>query len=149
MDWNDCFGSESLPTNGQIEDFIASPLWRELNDHLCQTYKIEPKVEYSACAMDNGFWKGWNVKYKKRGKSLCTLYPKQGYFLSLVPIELREMNEAELLMPQCSEYTQSLFRQTVTGHNGKSLAFHVKNENILHDVKTMIALRAASTIPGR
>lgn len=54
------------------------------------------------------------------------------------------MNEAEFLMPQCTEYTQNLFKQTVTGYNGKSLAFDVKNENILHDMKNLIELRATS-----
>ena len=61
--------------------------------------------------MDGGYWKGWNVKYKKSGKSLCTLYPKQGYILALMPVGLREMNEAELLMPSCTQYTRTLFEQ--------------------------------------
>jgi len=93
--------------------------------------------------MQKGIWKGWNVKYKKNGKSLCTLYPKQRYILSLVPIRVREMNEAELLIPLCVEYTQNLFKQTDSGHNGKSLAFVVENENVLQDMKKLIALRAA------
>lgn len=54
------------------------------------------------------------------------------------------MNEAELLMPLCTEYTQKLYKQTISGHNGKSLAFEVKNENILIDMKKLIALRAIS-----
>jgi len=62
-----------------------------------------------------------------------------------MPIGLREMNETELLTSLCTdnftEYTKNLFEQTVTGHNGKSLAFDVTDENILHDVKNLIAIR--------
>ena len=144
MLWSELWGDEHEPSDYQIKEFVDTPLWDDLANHLQQTYNVKPKLFYSCCSMQNGLWKGWNIKYKKSGKSLCTLYPKQGYFLSLVPIGLREMNEAELLMPLCTEYTQNLFKQTVCGHNGKSLAFDVKNENILHDVKKLIALRATS-----
>jgi AraC family transcriptional regulator len=61
--------------------------------------------------MDGGAWKGWNVKYRKGGRALCSLYPKQGYFLALVPYE------------------------------GKSNAFEVSSEDVLQDVKNLIALR--------
>lgn len=92
--------------------------------------------------MDQGAWKGWNVKHKKGGRSLCTLYPKQGYFIALIPIGAREMPEVDLLMPLCDAYTQDLYRQTKSGAGGKSLAVEVKSEAILRDVKELVALRA-------
>jgi len=144
MQWSELFNVEHEPSDSQIKEFVDIPLWDDLANYLQQTYNVKPKLFYSCCSMQMGLWKGWNIKYKKSGKSLCTLYPKQGYFISLVPIGLREMNEAELQISQCTEYTQNLFNQTITGHNGKSLAFDVKNENILHDVKKLIALRATS-----
>ena len=66
----------------------------------------------------------------------------KGYFIALVVIGMREMNEAELLMPLCTEYTQILFKQTISGYSGKWLMFDVKSIDILNDVKRMIALRA-------
>ena len=142
--WSDLFPAESEPTEGQIEAFVDSALWRALDQTLRQTYSVRPKLFYSGCMMGQGAWKGWNVKYKKSGKALCTLYPKRGYFVALLPIGIREMDEAELLMPTCTGYTQKLFEQTAAGHTGKSLAFEVKNEDILEDMKRLIALRAAS-----
>jgi len=141
MQWSELFNNELEPLDSQIREYVYTPLWDNLDNHLQQTYNVQPKLFYSCCSMQEGMWKGWNVKYKKSGKSLCTLYPKQGYFLSLVPIGLREMHEAELLMPLCTEYTQNLFKQTVSGHNGKSLAFDVRNEDILRDIKKLIAIR--------
>jgi AraC family transcriptional regulator len=144
LQWSELFGKEHEPSDSQIKEFVDTPLWDDLDNHLKQTYNVKPKLFYSSCSMQQGMWKGWNVKYRKSGKSLCTLYPKQGHILSLVPIGLREMTEAELLIPICTEYTQNLFSQTTTGRNGKSLAFVVDNEKVLHDMKELIALRATS-----
>ena len=144
MQWNERFSSENKPSENQIKEFVDSPLWDDLDDFLKQTYNVKPKVAYSKCSMDNGMWKGWNVKYQKSGKSLCTLYPKQGYILSLVPIGPREMNEAELLVTLCTEYTQELFKRSGGLGGGKSLAFVVENETVLQDMKELIALRVAS-----
>ena len=142
MQWNELFNSEREPSNSQIKKYIGTLLWDDLDSYLQQTHSVKPKLFYSNCAMDKGMWKGWNVKYKKSGKSLCTVYPKQGYFLLLLPIGSNEMSEAEQLMPHCSEYTQNLFKQAVVYHNGRSLAFEVQNEDILRDVKNLITIRA-------
>ena len=118
-------------------------LWDDLDSHLRQEYNVKPKVSHSSCAMDGGMWRGWNVKYQKSGKSLCTLYPKQRYIQALVPVGLQDMGEAGLMLPMFTEYTQNLFKQSATGRHGMSLAFMVYDEAVLHDMKRLIALRAA------
>jgi AraC family transcriptional regulator len=144
MEWSELYSSDNEPSDAQIRDYVDIPLWDDLDNHIRQAYNIKPKLSYSGFAMDKGMWKGWNVKYQKRGKSLCTLYPKQGYIQALVPVGAREVNEAELLMPLCSDYTQNLFEQTKRGKSGMSLAFVVESENVLHDMKELIAIRANS-----
>ena len=142
MQWNELFDATREPSNSQIEEFVGTPLWDSLDAYLRETYKVQPKASYSNCAMDQGIWRGWNVKYKKSGKALCTLYPKQGYFLALMSFGARELNEVELVMPLCTVYTQSLFAQAVPWYNGnKSLALEVTEEGILNDMKKLIAIR--------
>ena len=142
MTWSELYDERHEPVDSQIREYVGTPCWEDLARHIQDKYRVQPKLSYSRCSMDNGLWKGWNVQYKKGGKSLCTLYPKQGTFTSLIAIGFREMNEAEQLMPLCSEYTQTVFMQTTCGHWGKSLAINITNENILSDVKELIALRA-------
>jgi len=144
MRWSEIWSAEHEPSESQIREFIGTNLWDDLNAHLQQTYNIRPKLFYSDCSMQDGIWKGWSIKYKKGSKALCTLYPKQGHFLALIPIGLREMNEVELLIPTCTEYTQNLFKQTVFGHTGKSLAFDVTDESILRDIKSLITIRVTA-----
>jgi AraC family transcriptional regulator len=115
-----------------------------LADYLQETFKAKPKYEYSACAMDGGMWKGWNVKYKKNGKSLCTLYPKQGYFLSLVTISEKDAAEADLLLPLFGDYMRDLYnRIEYKNHYGKMMGVEVTSEEILRDMKEIMALRVA------
>ena len=140
--WNELFGKETEPSNEQLEEFVATPLWSDLADHLRKTYNTQPKLSYSGCNMDGGSWKGWNVKYKKSGKSLCTLYPKQGYFLSLITIAEKDAAEADLLIPICCDYVKTLYDRTEFRKNyGKMLGIEVTSEEILRDVKELIALR--------
>ena len=146
MQWNELFSKEQEPSVGQVGEYINTSLWDSLDSHIQQTFNVKPKLSYSGCSMDDGLWKGWNVKYKKSGKSLCTLYPKQGYLLLLVPVGQKEMTEAELLIPLCTEYTQNLFNQATTGHIGKFLAFEIKDEDVLQDVKNLIALRVKKKV---
>lgn len=82
------FNKENQPTEAEIKGFVGTEiftLFSDLDNHLCENYKIKHKLAYSSCAMDNNIWRGWNIKYQKSGKSLCTIYPQQGYFLVLVP----------------------------------------------------------------
>jgi len=82
------FDKENQPTETEIKDFVGAEiftLFTDLDNHLREGYKIKPKLAYSSCAMDKNIWRGWNIKYQKSGKSLCTIYPQQGYLLVLVP----------------------------------------------------------------
>jgi len=82
------FNKESQSTEAEIKDFIGLEvftLFTNLDNHLRENYKVKSKLAYSSCAMDNNIWRGWNIKYQKSGKSLCTIYPQQGHFLVLVP----------------------------------------------------------------
>lgn len=137
MQWSELFDNSCQPANNQIKEFIGTYLWDELAKFLQQTYNVQPKLSYSCCSMQ----KGWNIKYKKSGKSLCTLYPMQGYFIALIVVGKKEVAEADFLIPLCNEYTQELYYQTQFGTGGKWLMMNVTSEDILNDVKNLIALR--------
>jgi len=119
---------------------VNSPLFESLCSYLEETYQCKPIVEFSKCSMQYG----WNIKYKKGGRSLCTLYPQEGSFLALVVIGQRESAEAELLLPFLTDYVQQLFAQTKTGMGQKWLMIEVASTEVLEDVKQLITLRRAT-----
>ena len=91
------FDKGTQPTESELRDFVGAEIFTDLHNHLCDSYNVKPKIAYSNCAMDNNVWRGWNIKYQKSGKSLCTIYPQQGYFLVLVPGKSFEVRSNETL----------------------------------------------------
>lgn len=137
MRWSEQFTLENRPNFQQITDYIDSPLWEDLCAHLEGTYGVSPLIEYSKC----GGAPGWNVKYKKSGRSLCTLYPNEHFFTSLVSIGSKEAMEAELLLISCDPYVQELYERTALFNGSRWMMIDVTTTAILEDVKRLIALR--------
>lgn len=135
--WKDIYDQSIEPSAENIKKFINNKLYEDLCSFLEDTYQIQPKLEYSKCSMQ----KGWNVKYKKAGKSLCTIYPMEGHFILLVVIGAKEQVEAEETIPTCSEYIQNLFWKTPFSCGGRWLMVEVRESEILNDVFRLIQLR--------
>ena len=85
--------------------------------------------------------RGWNLKYQKGGKSLCTLYPMENYFIALIVIGNKEMHEAELFIPVSSKYTQDLYQKTAYSAGGRWLMMNVTDRKILDDAINLIKIR--------
>jgi hypothetical protein len=137
MDWVNLYTAAKQPTEAEIAEYIASPLWKDLNDFLRENYEAEPNFSYSTCSGQPG----WNVKYQKAGRSLCTLYPMPGFFIALVVIGAKEEMEAEPVLLACDESIQNMYNKAVPLMGGRWLMIHVTSERILDDVKLLIQLR--------
>lgn len=134
--WNKANGLQK-PSMAQLCDYVNNPLLEDLCSHMEAEYQSKPMLEYSRCSMQFG----WNVKYKKAGRTLCTLYPMEGYYIALVVIGDRERFETESMLPFFTTYTQQLWLETKTGMGQKWLMIHVTDHMILEDVKQLIAIR--------
>lgn len=137
MNWNLLYPKGCPPDGRAISDYIGSPLWDELCSHLESCYDVLPKIEHSICSGAPG----WNVKYKKSGRALCTLYPNNGFFTCLVSVGSREVMEAELLLLVCTESVRKLYWDTKPFNSGRWLMIPVTSHEILEDIKQLIALR--------
>lgn len=134
--WNRANGAQK-PSLEAISAYVDSPLWERLCKHIEMEYQSKPVLEYSRCSMQYG----WNVKYKKAGRTLCTLYPMEGYYIALVVIGEHERTETELMLPFSTEYFQQVYHETKTGMGQKWLMINVADEAVLEDVKRCIAIR--------
>lgn len=137
MNWNELFSNDKTPTYNDIENFINNPLWIDILNYLETTYKVKPSMSYSKCAAQPG----WNVKFQKSGKSLCTLYPMEGYFIALVVVGAKEETQVELASKSLSPYVSNLYRSTPFSCGGRWLMIEVKNREALDDVKKLINIR--------
>lgn len=134
----DKFDRATEPTMDQVTNFVQNPLWNQLTDYIMQTYNVKPRFEYSGCNPD-----GWNVKFRKAGRSLCTLYPMENYFICLIVISQKEKVDFNEQLESFTPYLQELNNTTKEGMGQKWLMINVKDEDILPDIKQCLALRAA------
>jgi len=137
MSWVTSYPKSDKPMLEEITRFIASPMWQDFCGYVEAGYGVKPTVEYSMCSGAPG----WNVKYKKGGRSLCTLYPHEGYFTCLVCIGAKEVLEAELVLPFCTDYTRGLYEKARPVNGTRWLMVDVTGEEILEDAKRLVLVR--------
>lgn len=137
MNWNEIYTIDKKPSANEISEYIDNPLWSELTEFIENLYSVEPHIEHSVCS----FAPGWNVKYKKGSKSICTLYPNKNYFTCLVCVGSKEVVEVELLLPTLEEYTQELYKTSGSLNGTRWLMIDVTNSKILNDIKLLISIR--------
>lgn len=144
MKWNELFNAERIPSNEDIREYIgeAKSVWDELILYIEETYKPKLQVDYSKCSAQPG----WNIKYKKSGKTLSTLYPMPNYFIALVVVGLKEEEEVELAIEagMFSEYVKNLYQKTDFSAMGRWLMIEVKEKAVLDDIKKLIEIRTRS-----
>lgn len=137
MSWKETFSREVQPSFLAIGKYLKNPLWDYLTSYIGETYAIEPKIEYSVCSSAPG----WNVKYKKGGRSLCVLYPEKDFFTCLVCIGAKEEPKAELLLRTCTEYTRNLYKNCGGLNGTRWMMISVTSRDILEDVKKLVSTR--------
>ncbi len=142
MLWSELFNANRQPSYEDIKKFIGhgEALWSELRSYLDQAYQVQPKMSYSKCSAQPG----WNVKYQKSSKSLCTLYPMDGYFIALVVVGAKEEEAVEMSLGTFTPYVQDLYRKTRFSCGGRWLMIVVRDKTVLDDVKDLIAIRVKS-----
>ncbi len=77
------------------------------------------------------------MKYKKRSKSLCTLYPMAGYFIALVVVGLKEEEEVQIGIDAglFTNDVKELYEKTAYSVMGRWLMIEVQGKAVLNDRK--------------
>jgi hypothetical protein len=112
-------------------------LWLELNGFVQERYKSAPKIQFSICAGKPG----WNVKYQKSGKSICTLYPEKNCFVALVVIKLELAPMVEKAEPAFHPLIVDMVKNSKPFNNTLWLMITVENRSVLESVMDLIVLK--------
>lgn len=130
--------SRHCPSMEELENYVRTPLFQQFCGEMQDAYQANVKLEFSGCAWEHG----WNVKFRKSGKTLCTLYPRENFFTVLVVIGSKEKEAAESLLPECAGVIQEIYRQTKEGNGQKWLMIDLEDAGkVYDDVKRLIRLR--------
>lgn len=128
------------PAYDEIVDYINLPareLWRQINHFIQQEYKALPRIMYSKCSGKPG----WNVKYQRSGKSICTLYPEKDSFVVLVVITLDLLPMVEALYEEFTEEVRETIRGAKPFNGTLWLMLQVNSEEALNNVKQLMLLK--------
>lgn len=137
MLWSEMYGPQNQPTAEEISRFIDNGLWVPFCNQLENRYQVKPHYTYSKCSGQPG----WNIKYQKSGKALCTLYPELGHFTALVVAADKRQTEFEAALPLLTPYVRGLYENTKSLMGGRWLMIHVTDDNIYRDVLELISIR--------
>lgn len=137
MKWDEAFEKGNQPEFGQITKFVNNKLWEELCSFIETQFGSEPSIEYSTCSMA----RGWNVKYKKARKSICTLYPEKDTFYCMITIGKNEAVESEMYLPSCHQSIQKLYNDINSLNGAKWLSIEVINEEVLENIINLMKIK--------
>lgn len=130
--------SAEPPSLADFADYIANPIWTDFSGYLMDHYQTKPVIQYSRCTMAPG----WNVKFKKSGKNLCTIYPFQGHLKVMVVIGPNEKESITALLPTCSPEFLEVYTATQESQGQRWLMLQLSESGPLYeDIKAVIHLR--------
>lgn len=129
------------PAVEEIGEYVRNPVFQLFCSEIRETYQCDEKIEYSSCSWE----KGWNIKYKKAGKTLCTIYPKENYFTVMVVVGAKEKASAEKILPECTAELQSIYARTREGNGQRWLMIDLEDRGDLYDdLLRLIQIRRGS-----
>ncbi len=117
------------PTLDEIGDYIRNPVFRDFCTEIKEKYKCRETIEFSSCSWE----KGWNVKFRKSGKNLCTLYPRESYFTVLLVVGQKEKEPFESILPDCTPTLQEIYSRTKEGNGQRWLMADLEDKDGLYD----------------
>ncbi|KPJ51121.1 MAG: hypothetical protein AMJ41_00250 [candidate division Zixibacteria bacterium DG_27] len=106
-----------------------------MREYLNRAYDIEPELLFY------GKKYGWTYRYRKSGKSLCSLFPEKDAFTVLITLGKKELEKLDPDLPRLSKKVQGLIRGTELLHDGKWLWIRLPDVGNVEDIKTILKVK--------
>lgn len=132
------YEKEKVPTDEDIKKFIGKRFakdWIELSAYLETYYDFIPETVFY------GKKYGWTVRYRKSGKTLCSLFPEVGGFTVLIVLGKREVEKVEGVLNELSTNLRTQFNNTKQLHDGRWLWIRISSTVSLEDIKKILQIK--------
>lgn len=128
---------DGRPTENEILKTIGkkSSLWVELRDYLEQHYDFSPELVFY------GKKYGWTIRYRKSGKTLCSLFPEAGAFTVLIVLGSKDVEKTLSTMGKLNSKVKSLFEGTEQFHDGCWLWIPVSTKQDMESIKLLLSAK--------
>lgn len=113
----DMQNQEEIPILEDFAAYIRNPAFMQFCSEIKKKGRCNEKIEFSRCSLE----RGWNVKFKKSRKNLCTIYPSEEYFTVLVVIGSKVKEAVESILYDCAPELRELYEKTRWGNGQNGL----------------------------
>jgi hypothetical protein len=123
---------DQRPTTRQVLHALGSrrPLWERLTHFISDNYQMPGALSFG------GKKYGWNVWYRKGGKTLVTLYPQQAYFVAQIVLGKDQAERA--LHLKLGANARRVIEDAPQLHDGRWLFIKVRSERDVKDVEQLL-----------
>jgi hypothetical protein len=112
---------------------VARPLWQRIVDFIAINYLMVGDMTYG------GKNYGWNLWYRKSGKSLVSLYPQENALIAQVVLGREQVEKALALT--LGENVGRVLHETPSLHDGRWLFISVTTEIDVADIEQLLVLK--------
>ena len=129
---------EHKPTAKDIADYLgrdAAEAWQDITAFLEDNYDFVPETVFG------GKKYGWGIRYRRSGRSLCTLHPEKGAFTMLIVLGGKETGQALADLASFSPGVASVISGTKQYHDGCWLWLRVLNRGDTADIKRLLQIK--------
>jgi len=123
------------PTEEEMMSFVgekAKAAWTELRQFIEDNYDFMPETVFYGAKY------GWTVRYRRSGKTLCSLFPEKGGFSVLLVLGRKDSEKALSMRDELSTRMNTILRSTEQLHDGRWLWIRVLVMNDVDDVKKLL-----------
>ncbi len=135
MSYERMLAKDNQPTDKEIFKTIGNTThWLELRQYLESSYGLAPDlVNYGK--------HGWTIRYRKSGKTLCSLFPEKGAFTVLVVLGKKEAEKALSIMDQFNAAVRKLLDDADQRNDGRWLWIRVQKQSDIISIKELLELK--------
>lgn len=138
QDYERMIDEARAPSEEDIIDFIGEPAkgaWVEMTRFINEHYNIAPEMVFGRAKY------GWEVRYRRGGKTLCALTPEKGAVRVLIVFGKQESEKALSMRSELSPKMYKLIEETEQLHDGRWLWIRLFATKDAEDVKKLLPLK--------
>jgi hypothetical protein len=126
---------EHQPTTQQVSGALGAKqaLWEGLTRFIADNYPIPGEWNFG------GKNYGWNLWYRKSGKTLVTLYPQKESFIAQIVLGKDQVEQA--LNLKLGNNVGTVLTETPQLHDGRWLFIKVKTKKDVRDIQQLLQVK--------
>lgn len=126
---------EHRPTEKEIKRALGKRygLYKALIDFMKRSYQLDGELSYG------GKNYGWNLWFRRSGKTLLNLFPQDGFCIAQVVLGKEQIEKAKVL--KLGKRVAEVFSKASQFHDGRWLYAPVKTAKDAKDIQDLVALK--------